>query len=108
MQEIGEGFYSVGKGDMPSMNEPYLIGQCNENGERIVFITVKGSAIGKRNDILIVDVLAYFMIHSYTDCINSISFYSPEIDCIHQIGQQFIVKHDKNYPESKALDVLER
>lgn len=93
MHKIREGVYASGIGDYPHMEEPFISGRCNENGNKIVFITKKGAGIGKRNSVLFVDVIAYILLNIGDVAINRISFSSPEINGIYSIGQAFSVKY---------------
>lgn len=78
------------------MENSYLIGQCNENGHKIIFLTRKGSSIGSRNAVLIVSIYAYIDCTLNRDSIDRISFSSPEINCIHPVNQAFSYSFDMN------------
>lgn len=46
-------------GDMACMEEPYLVGKCNENGHNKVFITKKGEHTGSCNTVLFIRIVVY-------------------------------------------------
>lgn len=45
MKEIRSGVYTIAS---PSMDEPYLVGKCNETGQTMVFLT-KAAVNGRNN-----------------------------------------------------------
>ena len=81
MKEISEGMYTVG--DPLVMEEKYLVGRCNEDGKKIIFYTNYGADISSFNSVLIVDIKSYIVCRFDRDCIDKISFESPEIDYIY-------------------------
>lgn len=87
MTPIGNGVYTLGSS--LKMDEPFLIGQCNENGKRMVFLTQMGGNIGSYNSVLLVEVIAYIVCKYDRELIDRISFSSAEIDCIHPVNQAF-------------------
>jgi hypothetical protein len=87
MKPICNGVYTLG--DPQCMEEPFLIGKCNENGNKIVFITKQGSQLESINAILFVKITAYIVCKYDRDTIDRISFSSPEINCIHPINKAF-------------------
>lgn len=87
MTPIGNGVYTMGR--QLQMDEPFLVGRCNEDGSKIVFLTQQGARIGSRNSVLFIDIVAYIACKTDRDNIDRISFSSPEIDCIHPVNQAF-------------------
>ena len=83
MTPMGNGVYTMGS--QLQMDEPFLVGRCNENGHKIIFITRQGAHIGSKNSVLFVDVVAFIECKMDRDSIDRISFSSPEIDCIHPV-----------------------
>lgn len=60
MRELQPGVFT--NGDFPIVEVPFLIGKCNENNQKIIFITQEGSAIGCYNSVLLIDIVAYIAI----------------------------------------------
>lgn len=87
MTPIGKGVYTFG--NAIKMDEPFLIGQCNENGKKMIFLTQNGGNIGSYNSVLLVNVIAYIVCKYDREQIDRISFSSAEIDCIHPVNQAF-------------------
>lgn len=66
-----------------SMDTPFLTGTINENHRKIIFATVRGAAIRQVNNILYIELYAYFLFNTnVVKTIDKISFCSPEIDYI--------------------------
>lgn len=87
MTPIGKGVYTFG--NPIKMEVPYLIGECNENGKKMVFLTQEGSNIGSSNSVLFVEILAFIICKYDRELIDRISFSSDEIDCIHPVTNAF-------------------
>lgn len=88
---IEKGMYIL---NIPILEERYLFGMCNETGQKIIFLTKKGSYIGGRSSSLTVEVIAYIMYKYDRPSIDRISFFNPEINAIHPVNQSFSVSHD--------------
>ena len=56
------------------MEEAYLIGRCNEDGRKIIFITKQGSSIGRYNSVLVIDFVGYILCRYDRETIDRISF----------------------------------
>lgn len=96
MHKVSEGVYAEGFDDNPVMDEAYLIGKCNEDGSTLVFITQKGAFIRRYNSVLCVELVA-FIHRRYGDSpINKICFSSPELNCIHSLGQSFSLMYNED------------
>ena len=80
-KEIAKGVYI--QGDIPRMQQDVLVGYCNENGKKIIFLPKKVEYISKENVVLIVDLEAYIICKSSYNSIDRIRFNGPEINCIH-------------------------
>ena len=87
MKPLGKGAYTMG--EPLYMEEPYLIGRCNETARTMIFLTQQGDYIGSRNSVLFVEISAYIVCDYDRDTIDRMSFRSPEINCIHPINQAF-------------------
>ena len=75
------------KGDPLTIDEPYLIGHCNETGTDFIFITKQGRYINRQNSVLFVPIIAYIRCKYRRDSIARMSFSSPIINCIHPVNQ---------------------
>ena len=84
---IGNGIYSLKKS--LRIDELFLIGKCNENGRKMIFLTQMGGNIGSYNSVLFVEVISYIVCKYDREQIDRISFSSLEIDCIHPVNQAF-------------------
>ena len=103
MHKIGEGVYAGG--DHPQMEQPFLVGTCNEDGNKMIFITQEGTYIGRYNFVLRIEVIA-FLVLRYRECsINKMCFLSPEINCIHSIGQSFCFEYDEDFIEKGIVQL---
>ena len=87
MTPLAKGVYTMG--DPLTMDEPYLIGHCNETGNDFIFITKQGGHIGSQNSVLFVPIVAYLRCKYKRDRIARMSFTSPVINCIHPVTQGF-------------------
>lgn len=76
--------------DLPTMNDPYLIGTINENHHKIVFVTIQGSYVRRVNNVLYIRLYSYFIYNSInTEAIDKITFCSPEINHIFNVNRAF-------------------
>lgn len=85
MKKITEGTYTWD--EPPRIEENILVGICNENGKKIIFLPKKGAYISKQNSTLFVDLDAYIICKYVRNSIDRISFNGPEINCIHPVNQ---------------------
>lgn len=85
MTPLAKGVYAMG--DPMTIDEPYLVGHCNENGNDFVFITKQGGYISSQNSVLFVPIVAYIICKYRRDGISRMSFTSPVINCIHPATQ---------------------
>ena len=90
MKPLENGAYTFG--DPLYIEDEYLIGQCNEKCQKIIFLP-KHTYIGIYNSVLIVQIEANIIQKHDGDWIDRLGFMGQEIDCI--------------YPTSKALEALE-
>lgn len=102
-KEISPGAYAFG--ELPVMEEAYLIGRCNEDGRKIIFITKQGSSIGRYNSVLVIDFVGYILCRYDRETIDRISFSGPEINCIHPIGQAFTFTYKQDSFENGILTI---
>ena len=92
MKPTGNGVYTVG--NTIYVEEPAIIGSCNETGSSIIFIPIVGSTIygtnklfGKGLPILIIKLEAYITCKYERELISRLSFTGPEINRIHPVNQ---------------------
>lgn len=72
-----------------TMDEPYLIGTCNETNSTFIFIARQGGHIGSQNYVLLVPIIAYIECRYNSVSIARMSFTSPVINCIHPVTKGF-------------------
>ncbi len=84
MKEIATGTYTFG--EPVYVEDDFLIGKCNENGETIVFLP-KQTRVGRYNSVLIVEIEAYILQKFDREFIDRLSFSGEEIDCIYPTTQ---------------------
>lgn len=101
MTPIGNGTYTFE--NSLRMDEPFLIGRCNENGNKMVFLTQMGGTIDSYNSVLLVKVVAYIVCKNDRELIDRISFSSAEIDCIHPVNQAFKCTMDNDEFSNKGV-----
>lgn len=87
MTNIGNGVYTYG--NPLKMDKPFLIGKCNENGKKIIFLTQPEGNISSYNSVLLVEVVAYIICKYDREMFDRLSFSSAEIDCIHPVNQAY-------------------
>ena len=73
----------------PVMEEPYLIGKCNETGQTIIFLTRQGAYIGSYNEVLSIKTVAYILCKVDEHPISKMAFTCPELDCVYPVTQGF-------------------
>ena len=100
MKEIRPGVYTMAS---PSMDEPYLIGKCNETGQTMVFLTKQWAHIGSYNEVLFVEVAAYILCKTDTQPISKMAFICTELDCIHPVTQGFSCTYDHEQFHSHGI-----
>lgn len=100
MKEIRPGVYTMAS---PSMDEPYLIGKCNETGQTVVFLTKHGAHIGSYNAVLFVEIAAYILCKTDTQPISKMAFICSELDCIHPVTQGFSYTYDHEQFHSHGI-----
>ncbi|MBP1532790.1 MAG: hypothetical protein IK999_01490 [Ruminococcus sp.] len=72
------------------MDAPFLIGNINENQNKIVFVTIKNSNIKQVNNVLYVKLYAYFLLEADDNgLIDKLTLESPEIDHIFSVNRAF-------------------
>lgn len=87
MKPLANGVYTLG--DPLYIEDDFLIGKCNENSQKIIFLP-KYTNIGSYNSVLIVQIEAYIIQKYEREWVDRLGFMSPELDRI--------------YPTSQALD----
>lgn len=86
MSEIAPGVFS--DGDPLFMEEPYLLGKCNETGYRVAFMFDLGSPINSYNSTLIISVSAVAEIKDSGD-MSRMRISSPVLDHIHPVNRGY-------------------
>lgn len=84
MKPLGNGVYTFG--DLVYIEDNYLIGICNENHQKIIFLP-KHTNIGSHNSVLNVQIEAYIIQKYDRDWIDRLGFMSQELDCIYPTSQ---------------------
>ena len=84
MRPLGNGAYT--NGDPLYVEDDYLIGKCNENGQKMIFLP-KHNNIGCYNSVLVIDIDAFIICKYERDAIDRAGFVSQEIDCIFPTNQ---------------------
>lgn len=87
MTEIEKGRYTFGGSS--KMDKPFLIGKCNENGRKIIFLPRMLENISVYNSIILVKVVSYIIYKCDLEMIDRISFSCSEIDCIYPVNQAY-------------------
>ena len=90
MKPLGKDAYTFG--DPVYIEDDYLIGMCNENCQKIIFLP-KNKNIRSYNSVLSVQIEAYIVQVHEREWIDRLGFMSQEIDCI--------------FPPNQALDSTE-
>lgn len=94
MTSLANGVYIPGKTLL--MEETYLLGKCNENGNTLIFLPKQSSEIGYYNSVLFVEILAYINCKLERDFIDRITFSGPELNCIHPVTNAFSYTLDQH------------
>ena len=84
MKPLGNGAYTFG--DPLYVEDDYLIGKCNENCQKIIFLP-KHQNIGSYNSVLSVKIEAYIIQKYEREWIDRLGFMSQELDCIYPTSQ---------------------
>ena len=84
MKEIEKGRYTFA--EPMHIEEPYLVGECNEKYHRIVFLPEVGSYIATRNYIVIIQIKGYIVFTS-DQRISKMSVSCPELNYIYPTNQ---------------------
>lgn len=100
MKEICPDVYTMAS---PTMDEPYLIGKCNETGQTMVFLTKQGAHIGSYNEVLILEVAACILCKTDTQPISKMAFICAELDCIYPVTQGFSCTYDHEQFHSSGI-----
>ena len=88
MTEIADRMYTFGP--LPKVEDPFLIGSCNDSGRTMIFIPAEGSLIRIQNSILVINIAAYIECGLSAPLVTKITFTSPELDYIAPISQRYI------------------
>ena len=84
MRPLGNGAYTFG--DPLYIEDGCLIGKCNENGQKMIFLP-KHKDVGRYNSVLLIAIDAFVICKYERDEIDRIGFVSKEIDCIFPTNQ---------------------
>lgn len=85
MKEIRPGVFTFA--DPIPVDEPFLIGDCNETKQKIIFLPKQGTALGLYNSVVIIHLAAYVICKYDRDLIDRVSICCPEINYIHPVNQ---------------------
>lgn len=78
----------------PRIEEDLLVGNCYETGNKIIFLPKKNAFVLRQDSLLLIDLTAYIIFQYERSTVGKISFYGPEIDCIHPLRQALDYKVD--------------
>lgn len=92
MTRVAKGVYTMG--NSLTMDDPYLVGHCNETNTDFIFITRQGDYISNQNSELFLPIVAYINCKYTRDSIARMSFSSPIINRIHPISQGIGISMD--------------
>ncbi|MCB9336465.1 MAG: hypothetical protein H7A30_06050 [Thermotogae bacterium] len=87
MTNIGEGLYT--SGNQLKMDKPFLIGKCNENENKIIFLMQPEKNIDSYNSVLLVEVFAYIICKYDREMIDKISFSNSELNFIYPVNRAY-------------------
>ena len=96
VRHLGNGVYV--NDDPLIMKEPFLIGECNEINNVIIFLPKQGSVLGSRNSVLIVTLYAYIVCTTNNHSIDRMNFQCPEINYIHPTNLAYV------YPDPRGFE----
>ena len=71
------------------MEDPFLIGTCNETRQQMVFVTRLGARVSSINAVLHIKIAAYINYRLQRDRIDRMCFRSYELDAIHPVNESF-------------------
>lgn len=73
--------------DSIPVEEPFLIGECNETRFKIIFIPEQGCVLGFHNHVVRMPLAAYVLCKYNRETVDRVSFSCPEINYIHPVNQ---------------------
>ena len=84
-KEIRPGVFTFA--DPIPVEDPFLIGKCNETKQKIIFLTKQGTTLSFCNSVVIIRLAAYVICNYDRDLIDRVSFSCPEINYIHPVNK---------------------
>lgn len=111
MHKISENLWAIGIDDKPVMEDPLLIGKCNEDGSTIVFITKQGAPLRSEGpgltsvSIIYTDIAGYIIRKHGEYPISEISFMGPELDRIYPTGQSYTLLFNEEDRKKGVIDI---
>ena len=96
MRYLGNGLYV--NGDPLVMREPFLVGECNEINNVIVFLPKQGNTVGSMNSVLIISLDAYIVCKTKNHSVDRMNFQCPEINYIHPANLAYV------YPDLRGFE----
>ena len=87
MKSLEYGVYTFGR--LVYIEDDYLIGKCNENLQKIIFLP-KQTNIGSHNSVLIVQIEAYIIQKYEREWIDRLGFLRKELYCIYPTSQALV------------------
>ena len=101
MQPLAKGAYTFA--DPIPVGVDWLIGECNETNNRIIFLPKRGSYIGLYNSVVRIKLEGYILCKHNRDTIDRISFSCPEINYIHPVNQAFSYTFEDAFAEKGII-----
>lgn len=88
MKSVGNGIFVPA--DPIQIIEEYLIGECYETQQSIVFLPRPKSSVGIRNCVLSITLIAYVICERENTGVDRLVFTCPEINYIHPVNQVYV------------------
>lgn len=88
MKSAGNGIFVPA--DPIQITEEYLIGECYETQQSIVFLPRPKSSVGIRNCVLSITLIAYIICERENTGVDRLVFTCPELNYIHPVNQVFV------------------
>ena len=104
MKEIASGAFVFD--DPIPIEEPFLVGECNETKMKIIFIPKQGSTLHLYNSVIRIELRAYVICRLERDMIDRAAFTCPEINYIHPVNQAFSLTIDPQEYMQKGIVTL--
>lgn len=90
MRKLSDGAYTFG--DPLPVGEDYLVGDCNETRQKMVFLPRQGGHLGINNSTVNIQLMAYISYSCFAEGIDKVSFFCPELNYIFPINHAYSVE----------------